>query len=71
MAREGQGYPCCQHDMMMMMKLNVLTLARITTIMYEFFTCAHIQIFFSHLAFLIIGSHIVFNSILGLLSRSL
>ena len=19
MAREGQGYPCCQHDMMMMM----------------------------------------------------
>ena len=27
-------------------KLNVLTLARITTIMYDFFTCAHIQIFF-------------------------
>ena len=29
--------------------------------MYDFFfTCAHIQILF-HLAFLIIGSHIVFN----------
>ena len=55
-------------------KLNVLTLARITTIMYDFFTCAHIQIsgvFFFYLAFLIIGSHIIFNSILGLLSRSL
>ena len=51
-------------------KLNVLSLARITTIMYDFFTCAHIQIF-KNLAFLIIGSHIVFNSILGLLSRSL
>ena len=51
-------------------KLNVLTLARITSIMYDSFTCAHIQIFLN-LAFLIIGSHIVFNSILGLLSRSL
>ena len=27
-------------------KLNVLTLARITTIMYDFFTCVHIQISF-------------------------
>ena len=27
-------------------KLNVLTLARITTVMYDFFTCAPIQIFF-------------------------
>ena len=26
MAREGQGYPCCQHDMMMMM--DSLALAR-------------------------------------------
>ena len=58
-------------------------MTRITTIMYDFFTCAHIQIFVwfftcahiqippHHLAFLIIGSHIVFNSILRLLSRSL
>ena len=35
-----------------------------------FFTSAHIRIFFT-LAFLIISSDIVFNSILGLLSRSL
>ena len=41
-----------------------------------FFTCAHIQIFltfyfsFIYLAFLIIGSHIAFNSILGLLSKN-
>ena len=39
-------------------------MTRITTIMYDFFTLAHIQIFF-HLTFLIIGSHSVFNSILG------
>ena len=31
----------------------------ITTIMYDFLTCAHIQIF-KNLAFLIIGSHIIF-----------
>ena len=23
MAREGQGYPCCQHDMMMMMMIRI------------------------------------------------
>ena len=36
----------------------------------QFFTCAHIQIFF-HQIFLIIGPHIVFISILDLLSSSL
>ena len=53
--------------------MHVLTLARITTIMYEFFyLCSYSDfIFFFNLAFLIIDSHIVFNSILGLLSRSL
>ena len=38
--------------------------------MYDSFTSAHIQIFF-YLAFLITGSHIEFNSILGLHSRLL
>ena len=46
-------------------------MTRIATIMYDFFTCAHIQIFFFNLTFLIIGSHIVFISILGQLNRSL
>ena len=60
-------------------KLNVLTIARITTIMYDFFyLCSYSDfsfffffVLFFYLAFLIIGSHIVFNSTLGLLSRSL
>ena len=43
---------------------------RITTIMYDFLPVLIFRYFF-HLAFLIIGSYIVFNSILGLLSRSL
>ena len=28
MAREGQGYPCCQHDMMMMMMIYIYTSLR-------------------------------------------
>ena len=51
-------------------KLNVLTWLVLLLLCMIFFTCAHIQIY-SRLAFLIIGSHIVFISILGLLSRSL
>ena len=45
----------------------------IMAIMYVFFNCAHIQIFlyFFYLIFLIFRSHIVFMSILGLLSWSL
>ena len=50
-------------------KLNVLTWLGLLLLCMIFFTCAHIQIFY--LAFLIIGSHIVFISILGLLSRLL
>ena len=48
-------------------------MTRITTIIYDFFTSAHIQIFFFlfDLTFLIISSHIVFISIHGLFSRSL
>ena len=39
-----------------------------TTVMYDFYMCSYSDLFF-YLAFLIIGSHIVFNSIIGLLSR--
>ena len=42
----------------------------LTTIMYDFLPVLIFRFFF-HVAFLIIGSHIEFNSILGLLSRSL
>ena len=51
------------------LKFNILTWLELL-LLCMIFTSAHIQIFF-HLAFLIIGSHIVFNSILGLLCRSL
>ena len=46
-------------------KVNVLTLARITTIMYDSLPVLVLIFrfqFFFYLAFLIIGSHIVFNS---------
>ena len=51
-----------------------VSLTRITTIMYDFLPVlifSFFFFFFFHLAFLIIGSHIVFNFILGILSRSL
>ena len=48
---------------------DVLTSLWITTIMFDFFIRVHITIFY--LAFLIIGSRIVFISLLCLLNRSL
>ena len=54
-------------------KLNVLTWLELLLLCMIFHLCSYsaFSFFFFYLAFLIISSHIVFNSILGLLSRSL
>ena len=51
-------------------KLTVLTWLELLLLCIIFYLCSYSD-FFSHLTFLIISSHIAFNSILGLLSRSL
>ena len=53
-------------------KLNVLTWLELQLLCMIFFFLPVLifRLYFFHLAFLIIGSHIVFKSILGLLSRS-
>ena len=48
-------------------KLNALTWLGLPLLCMIFYLCSYSDFF--HLVFLIIGSHIVFNSILGLLSR--
>ena len=50
--------------------LNAFTRLGLLLLCMIFYLCPYSDFFF-HPAFLIIGSHIVFNSILGLLSRSL